>query len=676
MLYDQLIIRIQKDSRGSYQVRVIHDDLIPEGGIIENEPIDLEEVAKIRNIYDQMVKRLREQQPLRQTTTSEHNSQLWEIARELQAYPLGDTQADLSEMHRLCEDFLAHWKIPASRLLSAVDYSAMLEIGRSMSKIFPGASKDILLQSLARAQTATPERGLCVLIEVEATVQEVLDLPWEMLIIEEDEDTASASFLVFERNVVLIRQIRNLGTSRPIEIARPLASQIFVVQSIHSAPIYAQLFKDALMPLHADQPLDAWWSTEPDTLRVMRERLARYNPQLVQLVCHGRRSPGSEMTRSDMLLTYVESEKTITHRVSAHDLLQVLQAAPALQVVLLTVCDSGRGNGQVTPTPQSSDGPRTVSVSNIAHELVRGGVPMVIAMQEKISQAAAAEFSRVFYQYLQEGAPIERALAEARSALHPSRWGMAWTVPVVYRGHEQPEQLAWYQRLAERIEAAVFAPRQGKILQSWIIYFAVVMGVASSLRLPWPSRLSPDIQLLQTVGRIWLMLGLITPLFIALLLRAERRQITNPPERKLTWWAHLGGSTLGYFLGGAAMALVTPLIYLIGEFIPAPVWWLVLGAIICGSVLLGVVTARSQARMVRGNLYLYPRHYSASTWLLIAGLMIFFGGLLTEAIIPTMIPSLFELGGPSGLGFGVAGVILILFRGMQLVTKYQDDIPA
>ena len=677
MQYDELIIYGYQNSSNHYQITVSHDALVSEGGAVEAAPITPEIVAETRASYDRLIKRSREVIQQRQPDSTKRQQRLSQIVHELQVYPFTETERDLLEMRRLCQRFLEQSQSRAATLPAAVDYSKMLEIGRAMRGIFPGISLDLLRRALERARTATPRRGLRVIVDVEPNAQLLLDLPWETLIIEEDDATNSASFLCFEHDVVLMRQIRNIGVFRPIEIARPLSSQIFIAQPVQGAPIDARVFADELMPLHADQPLESWWSVEPDMLRAIRERLARHNPQIVQLICHGRRSPGLNAARSDMLLTYVENGQTYMHRVSPHDLLQALQGAPRLQIVLLTVCDSGRAEQSVQAIqPPAAGEQRRVSVSNIAYELVRGGIPLVIAMQEKITQTAAAHFSRVFYEQLQQGAPIERALTEARRSLQPSRWGMDWTMPVVYRGSARTDDRLWYIRWADQLEAAIMAPRQGRALRSIMLALCALLVAGSIMRLSRPSDPGFDIRPLQLASLIWGGIGLVTPLLVSALLWPERLRISNQrisddmkqgqySERTVVWWAHMAGSLLGYTICGSILALFTPLPYLIDEWIPAAGWQLMLISIIGISLLCGIVIARSQARGAQANFRLYSDLYGPKTWLIVAVGMIIVMLMIPFFILPMIVQPLEESVGPSGLAIGVAVLLAIGLRAIS-----------
>jgi hypothetical protein len=75
------------------------------------------------------------------------------------------------------------------------------------------------------------------------------------------------------------------------------------------------------------------------------------------------------------------------------------------------------------------------STDELAASLVEMRVPMVVAMQFRISDQAAIAFSRGFYEYVAAGLPIQKATAWGRLAIKSSlkeEMQVEWATPVVY----------------------------------------------------------------------------------------------------------------------------------------------------------------------------------------------------------------------------------------------------
>jgi hypothetical protein len=106
-------------------------------------------------------------------------------------------------------------------------------------------------------------------------------------------------------------------------------------------------------------------------------------------------------------------------RFTADKLATLLADHGALRLVLLNSCMGARIGQDI--------------YAGVATTLVRRGIPAVIGMQYDISDAAALELARTFYETLAENLPIETALAEARKALSVGVDASAeWGTPVFY----------------------------------------------------------------------------------------------------------------------------------------------------------------------------------------------------------------------------------------------------
>jgi CHAT domain-containing protein len=108
------------------------------------------------------------------------------------------------------------------------------------------------------------------------------------------------------------------------------------------------------------------------------------------------------------------------YRLKATDLGRLLGDHPPLRLVLLSACEGAR-TGDRDP------------FSSTAATLLRRGIPAVVAMQYEITDDAAIEFARAFYEALADGVPIDAAVGEARKAI--SRMAsstLEWGTPVLY----------------------------------------------------------------------------------------------------------------------------------------------------------------------------------------------------------------------------------------------------
>jgi hypothetical protein len=116
----------------------------------------------------------------------------------------------------------------------------------------------------------------------------------------------------------------------------------------------------------------------------------------------------------------LEREDGTAHRVSASRLGTLLHDARAMQLAVLNACEGARSSGRD-------------AFSGVAQELVRRGLPAVVAMQAEISDRAALVFTHEFYWFLTRGLPIDAAMCEVRKAMATSDEASEWGTAVLLR---------------------------------------------------------------------------------------------------------------------------------------------------------------------------------------------------------------------------------------------------
>ena len=88
----------------------------------------------------------------------------------------------------------------------------------------------------------------------------------------------------------------------------------------------------------------------------------------------------------------------------ATQLARLLTDHKSLRLAVLNACEGAKG------------GDRDI-FSSTASILVRRGLPAVLAMQYEITDWAAIELSRTFYESIADGLPVDVAVAESRKAV-------------------------------------------------------------------------------------------------------------------------------------------------------------------------------------------------------------------------------------------------------------------
>jgi hypothetical protein len=93
------------------------------------------------------------------------------------------------------------------------------------------------------------------------------------------------------------------------------------------------------------------------------------------------------------------------------------------RLAVLNACSTGESAGAQDRPP----------FGGVAAALVLGGVPAVVAMQERIGDRAAWRWSAALYERIAEGDALEEAVAEARRAVYAADpQGFEWSIPALF----------------------------------------------------------------------------------------------------------------------------------------------------------------------------------------------------------------------------------------------------
>ena len=184
---------------------------------------------------------------------------------------------------------------------------------------------------------------------------------------------------------------------------------------------------------------------ERATLNGIIQKLQAQPCDILYLVCHGYLANGQP-------ILCLETDDGKMDRVSGADFvnrIRELQQRPRL-VVLISCQSAGKGTGEAL----TAIGPR----------LAEAGIPAVLAMQDNLSMATAADFLPEFFSTLQKDGQIDRAISVARGFVrkNPDSW-----VPVLFMRLKSGR--LWYtpgfgdvRKGAEKLPALVRNVKRGR----------------------------------------------------------------------------------------------------------------------------------------------------------------------------------------------------------------------
>jgi WD40 repeat protein len=258
-------------------------------------------------------------------------------------------------------------------------------------------------------------------------------LPWEFLY-----DPRQAEYLCLSGHTPIVRYLELPQPIQPLTVTPPLRILGMVASPRDLEPLDVarekQRVEQALKDLQAKGMVDLTW-LDGQTWRDLQRALRTGTWHVFHFIGHG----GFDPARDEGLVALADKQGR-SHYFHATELARLLANHLPLRLVLLNSCEGARGSQQDI-------------FSSTAAILVRRGIPAVLAMQYEITDRAAIEFARAFYEVLADGLPVDAAVAEARIAVSLGVTNtVEWGTPVLYM--RSPDGVLFQlQEAADRKEA-------------------------------------------------------------------------------------------------------------------------------------------------------------------------------------------------------------------------------
>ncbi|MFE2887820.1 CHAT domain-containing protein [Streptomyces sp. NPDC059272] len=282
------------------------------------------------------------------------------------------------------------------------------ELGRRLHEFLLGGKSRPLLAA-ARHRAARDDRPLRIVLRVRPA--ELARLPWEFLY-DPDEDSYVC------QTTPLVRRPEVSVPERPLTVRPPLRVLCMAARPDDQEPLAVRAEQEwlgrALSELRRQGLIHVEWTAGP-TWRDLRTALRGGPWHAFHFIGHGGFDPaGAEGTLA------LGDDDGGTYHLGAEDLAMLLSRHTSLRLVVLNACETGR----------SAD---RDPFSSVAGALMRKGLPAAVAMQYPISNDAAVEFSRTFYESLAHRRPVDEAVTEARQTIRLARRGtLEWVTPVLF----------------------------------------------------------------------------------------------------------------------------------------------------------------------------------------------------------------------------------------------------
>jgi formylglycine-generating enzyme required for sulfatase activity len=280
-------------------------------------------------------------------------------------------------------------------------------------KLFDALISDEIRSRYDVSQREAAQRGLGMRIKLRIQPPELASLPWEFLY-----DQRQAEYVCLSRQTPLVRYIELPKVIQPLSISSPLQILGLTASPAGLAGLDIENEKQrveiALDDLVSSGQVQITW-LEHATRRTLQRSMRQGPWHILHFIGHG----GFDTTTDEGLIA-LESEQGELDRLPATLLARLLADHASLRLVVLNSCDGAQGG-------------KTDVFSSTASLLVRRGIPAVLAMQYEITDRAAIEFARGFYEALADGFPVDASTAEARKSVSLGQTNtIEWGTPVLY----------------------------------------------------------------------------------------------------------------------------------------------------------------------------------------------------------------------------------------------------
>jgi formylglycine-generating enzyme required for sulfatase activity len=296
------------------------------------------------------------------------------------------------------------------RVASTEDEKTVEQFGSTLfNALFTDEVRNRYEVSLERARM----QGKGLRLKLRILAPELAALPWEFLY-----DLRRSEYLCFSRQTPIVRYPTLPLSIQPMAVTPPLRILAMVASPRGLAALDVRSEKERLsQPLETLRQaglVELHW-LEGQTWRDLQRAMRQGPWHVFHFIGHG----GFDSRREEGFLALCD-ENGDRDDLRATQLARLIADHAPLRLVVLNACEGGRGSQED-------------EFSSSASILLRGGVPAVLAMQYAITDRAAVEFARTFYEAIADGIPVDTAVAEGRLAISLAfEDTIEWGTPVLY----------------------------------------------------------------------------------------------------------------------------------------------------------------------------------------------------------------------------------------------------
>jgi hypothetical protein len=284
------------------------------------------------------------------------------------------------------------------------------DFGRSLfDALLPSEVRSCYRNSLGMARAQ--DKGLRIRLRIDPP--ELAILPWEHLY-----DDLEREYTCLAKETPLVRYLELARPPQPLTIQPPLCILGMVASPCDLPQLDVELemrqMAEAIQHLQDEGQVSLTW-LKGQTWRDLQKAMRGGPWHVFHFIGHG---DFDALAQEGQIALIDDQGKT--DLLSATQLGRLLASHTSLRLVVLNSCEGARAS-------------ETDLFSSAGAVLTNRGIPAVVSMQYPITDRAALEFSRTFYDSVAEGLPVDAAVSEARIAISMTIDDtLEWGTPVLH----------------------------------------------------------------------------------------------------------------------------------------------------------------------------------------------------------------------------------------------------
>jgi len=288
---------------------------------------------------------------------------------------------------------------------------AAQEVGRRLfTSLFPSEVLSLYRSSLDMAR----EQGKKLRIRLRFDPPELSILPWEFLY-----DQTQGDHVNLLRSTTVTRYLDLGRPVQPLQVEPPLRILGMVASPNDMLPLNTEeeqrRMQESIDHLIEAQTVELKW-VEGQTWQDLNHAIETSGCHIFHFIGHG----AFDAKLGEGVIALVEEGTGSANFLSATQLGRLFDAHSSLRLAIINACEGARSSENDV-------------FSSVGATLVRRGIPAVVSMQYAITDQAAIEFSREFYDSLARGLPVDTAVQAARRGISMAlEDSVEWGTPVLY----------------------------------------------------------------------------------------------------------------------------------------------------------------------------------------------------------------------------------------------------